>query len=209
MKKGFTLIELVTTLVILSIIALIVTPNILVSIKDYKKQVYDTNLGSIKSAAMSWAADNVNDTHFPIDEETSLLVTVQELIDSANLEPKITDPINGGTFDDEDHDTFVIINCTNIVDEITGEVKNRKYSYNVYISKDDLIEQSAIKYAEDNNLKNNITVKVSDLKGKYIKNNIYNTDKYINKNGIQKKDIADTITITITYNGKEYKVVVK
>ncbi len=209
MKKGFTLIELVTTLVILSIIAIIVTPNILVSIKDYKKQVYDTNLGSIKSAAMSWAADNVNDTHFPIDEETSLLVTIQELIDSGNLDAEITDPINGGTFDDEDHDTFVIINCTNIVDEITGEIKNRKYSYNVYISKDDLIEQAALKYAEDNNLKNSITIKVSDLKDKYIKNNIYNTEEYINKNGVQKKDISDNISITITYNSKEYKVVVK
>ena len=209
MKKGFTLIELITTLVILSIIALIVTPNILVSIKDYKKQVYDTNLGSIKSAAMSWAADNVNDTHFPVDEETSLLVTIQELIDNADLDSKITDPINGGTFDDEDHNTFVILDCINIVDEITGEVKNSKYSYNVYISNDDFIEQAAIKYAEDNNIKNNLTIKVSELKGKYIKSNIYNTDTYISKNNTSKIDISDNTEVTITYNGKEYKAVVK
>ena len=209
MKKGFTLIELITTLVILSIIAFIVTPNILVSIKDYKKQVYDTNLGSIKSAAMSWAADNVNDTHFPADEETSLLVTIQELIDNADLDSKITDPINGGTFDDEDHNTFVILDCINIVDEITGEVKNSKYSYNVYISTDDFIEQAAIRYAEDNGIKNNLTIKVSELKGKYIKSNIYNTDTYISKNNTSKIDISDNTEVTITYNGKEYKAVVK
>lgn len=209
MKKGFTLIELVTTLVILSIIALIVTPNILVSIKDYKKQVYDTNLGSIKSAAMSWAADNVNDTHFPNNENDSLLVTIDELIDDSYLDEKVTDPINGGTFDDEDHNTFVIIDCINIVDEITGEVKNSKYSYNAYISTDDFIEQAAIRYAEDNGIKNNLTIKVSELKGKYIKSNIYNTDTYISKNNTSKIDISDNTEVTITYNGKEYKAVVK
>lgn len=205
MKKGFTLIELVTTLVILSIIALIVTPNILVSIKDYKKQVYDTNLGSIKSAAISWAADNVNDTHFPNNENDSLLVTIDELIDDSYLDEKVTDPINGGTFDDEDHNTFVIIDCINIVDEITGEVKNSKYSYNVYISTDDFIEQAAIRYAEDNELQDNSSVDVETLVNqKYIKLSIYNTEyKESTEINIPNK------TIKINLKDKEYKAVVK
>ncbi len=205
MKKGFTLIELVTTLVILSIIALIVTPNILVSIKDYKKQVYDTNLGSIKSAAMSWAADNVNDTHFPNNENDSLLVTIDELIDDSYLDEKVTDPINGGTFDDEDHNTFVIIDCINIVDEITGEVKNSKYSYNAYISTDDFIEQAAIRYAEDNELQDNSSVDVETLiNQKYIKLSIYNTEyKESTEINIPNK------TIKINLKDKEYKAVVK
>lgn len=205
MKKGFTLIEMVTTLVILSIIALIVTPNILVSIKDYKKQVYDTNLGSIKSAAMSWAADNVNDTHFPNNENDSLLVTIDELIDDSYLDEKVTDPINGGTFDDEDHNTFVIIDCINIVDEITGEVKNSKYSYNAYISTDDFIEQAAIRYAEDNELQDNSSVDVETLiNQKYIKLSIYNTEyKESTEINIPNK------TIKINLKDKEYKAVVK
>lgn len=206
MKKGFTLVELVTTLVILSIIALIVTPNILVSVKDYKNQVYDTNIGTIKSATMSWAADNINDTHFPTDENTSLLVTIDELIENGSLNEGIVDSVNGGTFDDEDHDTFAIIDCINVVDEITGEIKNSKYIYNVYISMDDFLEKKALEYAKENNITGTVTITTSDLiNGKYIKEHIYKTDK----NNSSKKDISDNTEITITYNNGKYNVVVK
>lgn len=206
MKKGFTLVELVTTLVILSIIALIVTPNILVSVKDYKNQVYDTNIGTIKSATMSWAADNINDTHFPTDENTSLLVTIDELIENGSLNEGIVDPVNGGTFDDEDHDTFAIIDCINVVDEITGEIKNSKYIYNVYISMDDFLEKKALEYAKENNITGTVIITTSDLiNGKYIKEHIYKTDK----NNSSKEDISDNKKITITYNNGKYNIVVK
>lgn len=206
MKKGFTLVELVTTLVILSIIALIVTPNILVSVKDYKNQVYDTNIGTIKSATMSWVADNINDTHFPTDENTSLLVTIDELIENGSLNEGIVDPVNGGTFDDEDHDTFAIIDCINVVDEITGEIKNSKYIYNVYISMDDFLEKKALEYAKENNITGTVTITTSDLiNGKYIKEHIYKTDK----NNSSKEDISDNKKITITYNNGKYNIVVK
>lgn len=205
MKKGFTLVELVTTLVILSIIALIVTPNILVSVRDYKNQVYDTNIGTIKSATMSWVSDNINDTHFPTDEKTSLLVTIEELIENGSLSEGIVDPVNGGTFDDEDHNTFAIIDCTNIIDEITKEIKNSKYTYNVYISIDDFLEQKALEYAKDNNITSEITINASELEGKYIKENIYETDF----KGGNKINVFDNKKITITYNNEKYNIVVK
>lgn len=208
-NKGFTLVELIATLIILSIIALIVTPNILVSISDYKNQVYDNNIQAIKGAAISWAADNVSDTHFPSDENISLLVTIEELIKEGHIDENIKDLVNGGNFDDEDHETYVIINCDNIIDEITGEIKNSKYLYDVYISDNDFIEKTAIEYAKDNNITSTTTIKVSELKEKYIKENIYNTDWYINTYLEQKKLISDNIEVTITYNGKEYKAVVK
>ena len=208
-NKGFTLVELIATLIILSIIALIVTPNILVSISDYKNQVYDNNIQAIKGAAISWAADNVSDTHFPSDENISLLVTIEELIKEGHIDEHIKDLVNGGNFDDEDHETYVIINCDNIIDEITGEIKNSKYLYDVYISDNDFIEKTAIEYAKDNNITSTTTIKVSELKEKYIKENIYNTDWYINTYLEQKKLISDNIEVTITYNGKEYKAVVK
>lgn len=208
-NKGFTLVELIATLIILSIIALIVTPNILVSISDYKNQVNDNNIQAIKGAAISWAADNVSDTHFPSDENISLLVTIEELIKEGHIDENIKDLVNGGNFDDEDHETYVIINCDNIIDEITGEIKNSKYLYDVYISDNDFIEKTAIEYAKDNNITSTTTIKVSELKEKYIKENIYNTDWYINTYLEQKKLISDNIEVTITYNGKEYKAVVK
>lgn len=209
MKKGFTLMELIATLIILSIIGLIVTPNILVSIKDYKKQVYENNIKAIEGAAISWVSDHVNDTHFPIDDSSSLLVTIDELIKEGHLEEKISDLINGGYFDDEDHETYVIINCINIIDEITGEVKNNKYTYDVYTSDDNFIQTAAIKYAKDNNINSNTSITVGDLKPKYIKGNIFNTDWYAGRTLKTDKTISNSKEITISYNGSEYKVVVK
>jgi len=211
-NKGFTLVELIATLIILSIVALIVTPNILVSISDYKKQVYDNNIESIKGAAISWAADNVTYEYFPSDETISLLVPISELIEDGHLDENVRDVINGGYFDDEDHETYAIINCKNII--VDDEVVNRKYTYDVYISDNDLVEKAAINYAKDNNIKSTTTINVSELTGSYIKNTvcIYNSN-YIDTdetcggpNNI--KDI-DIDSVTVTYNGTEYKATVK
>ena len=209
MKKGFTLMELIATLIILSIIGLIVTPNILVSIRDYKEQVYENNINAIENAAKSWVADHVNDTHFPTDESFSLLVTIDELINDNYLDEKVSDLINGGHFDDEDHETYVIINCINIVDKITGEVKNSKYTYDAYISDDNFIQEATIKYAKANNINSNTSITVSDLKEEYIKENIFHTDWYVNTTLKVKKTISNSKEITISYNGSEYKVAIK
>lgn len=213
-NKGFTLIELIATLIILSIVALIVTPNILVSLSDYKKQVYDNNIASIKGAAISWAADNVTYEYFPSDETISLLVPIQELKDSGHLDENVRDVINGGYFDDDDHDTYVIINCKNII--VDDEIVNRKYTYDVYISDNDLVEKAAINYAKDKEITSTlIKVNVSDLKGKYIKNNIciYNSN-YIDTdevcggpNNIKNIDIENDI-VEVTYHDSEYKATI-
>lgn len=197
-NKGFTLIELIATLIILSIVALIVTPNILVSISDYKKQVYDNNISAIKSAAISWAADNVSNENFPTDESSSLIVPLENIIEAGHLDENIKDLVNGGYFDDEDHETYVIINCKNII--VDDEIVNTKYTYDVYISDNDFVEQSAIDYAKDNNIKSTTTFNISELMGTYIKNNI------VYPTGSEK--IIDIDKVTITYNGTEYKATV-
>lgn len=200
MKKGFTLVELIATLVILSIIALIVTPNILVSIREYKLQVYDTNIKAIEGASKNWATDNIE--LLPETDAESLLISIEELVDGSYIDEKVKDPINKGSFDDEDHFTFVIIDCYKIEDEITGELINTKYEYNVYISIDDFIEKKAIEYVKDKNYTTTTTLEYSTLiNEKYINNNI----KY--KNGTEL--VIDEINnIIVSYDDQEYSAVV-
>ena len=50
MKKGFTLVELIATLIVLSIVALIVVPNIYDSIVEYREQLYETQLTAIETS---------------------------------------------------------------------------------------------------------------------------------------------------------------
>lgn len=208
MRKGFTLVELIATLVILSIIALIVTPNILVSIREYKQQIYDSNVQSINGAAKEWASDNIEE--LPETDTNSILVSLEELIDGAYLNEKVKDPINKGYFDDDDHFTFVIIDCYQIKDEVTGELINNKYQYNVYISIDDFIEKRAIEYAKSQNMTSG-TIQYSDLtNSNYIKSTINNTKWYDLKHSESQLviDSSDINDIVISYTDEEYSAVV-
>lgn len=207
MKKGFTLVELIGTLIVLSIIALIVTPNILVSIREYKKQVYDSNVKGIEAAAKNWAADNI--AQLPTDETESLLISMEELVNGPYLDEKVKDPLEGGYFDDEDHFTFVIVNCNLIKDEITGELINTKYEYNVYVSVDDYIEKSAIKYATDNDITTSTEIEYTDLLEyirEPIKNTLWYSEEYEEDN--LNLDLNEISEIMISYDDSEYSAVV-
>ncbi len=62
-EKGLTLVELMAVISILAVVALIVTPNILGSIKKYRNKMYDTQVNNILSAAKNWAADEIDKKH--------------------------------------------------------------------------------------------------------------------------------------------------
>lgn len=207
MKKGFTLVELIGTLVILSIIALIVTPNILVSVREYKTQVFETNIRGIEAAAKNWVTDNIDKVP---NDDSSLLISIEELVNGTYLDEKIKDPLEGGYFDDEDHFTFVIVDCYKIEDDITGELLNTKYKYNVYVSIDDFIEKKAIEYAKANDIKSTTEIEFSDLAGTYIRGAIHNTewyeDKYSESNLELNEEEIDSILIS--YDDEEYNAVV-
>lgn len=58
MKKGFTLVELVVVIVILSLIALIVYPSINSVIRSSKEKAYNDQVAIIIKAAKQWGIDN-------------------------------------------------------------------------------------------------------------------------------------------------------
>ena len=58
-NRGFTLVELLAVVVILSIIALILVPNIVGNINNYRDKLNDTQIKNIESAARVWGSDNL------------------------------------------------------------------------------------------------------------------------------------------------------
>ena len=191
-KNGFTLVEMIATLIILSIIAVIVTPNIYVSIKDYKNRLYDTQLDSIKQAAKNWVVDNVNKT----SDEYSLLITVQDLQRDGYIHEKLENPKDGGYFDESS--VFVLVTCQYVQDETGNLSSNYKYTYGVYSDQTDYREKMAIQYAKDHNLINNTSVTVSDLKKGYIPSQIQD----INGNSVAINSATITITVTKSDDSK-------
>lgn len=150
MKKGLTLVELVAVLTVLAIIALIVTPNILVSVREYKDQAYDTEIKAIADAAKNWAADNIDEIPTPEEGQTiaALRLPIKELVDNGYFDADVKDTKNGGTF--EEQHAFVIITCEHIVDELGLKSDNYRYTYEAYTSNKEYIEKKVLEYAKDN-----------------------------------------------------------
>lgn len=68
-NKGFTLVEMLAVIVILSIIALIAVPAITGIIKSSKETLSDAQLKSIENSARNWSTDIENVEKLPVDGE--------------------------------------------------------------------------------------------------------------------------------------------
>ena len=93
-KKGFTISELMAVIVILSILALMLTPAIIKIRKDYLEKTYESRVRLIKVAALDWASDNLVDipshvnsnynNQVTCDTDTAF-ITIGELIEKEYL----------------------------------------------------------------------------------------------------------------------------
>lgn len=93
-KRGFTLIEVLVTLVILSIIALLVTPSIINVINNYRLQAYNEQKALILEHANDWSAANISS--ISTNEGAITYVNLSSLIDGGYIEgDQITNPLDG------------------------------------------------------------------------------------------------------------------
>jgi prepilin-type N-terminal cleavage/methylation domain-containing protein len=66
MKKGFTLVELLGVIIILSIISLIITPSILDYVNKSKVSAYRTSVQTVMDKAKEYVSQNEENNDFPI-----------------------------------------------------------------------------------------------------------------------------------------------
>ena len=88
-KKGFTLVEVLTVIVIISLLGLIITIPVTRILKKSKNDLYNVELASIKSAAKSWGADNIN---LLPKGDSCKYITIRDLKKYGNLDSNIIDP---------------------------------------------------------------------------------------------------------------------
>ena len=112
MKKGFTLVELIAVLVILSLISLIAIPTVNNSLKKYKQNLYDDAIANIEQAAKNWGADNIGklpnsstsntSMRYPnIDTEQDfsvLQISVKDLQEAGYIGDEIKNPKKNSNF---------------------------------------------------------------------------------------------------------------
>lgn len=90
-NKGFTLIELIGTIVILSLLLLIVSPLVTRSIKEGIEKADNQAKTSIELAAKNWKSDNKGSSKESI--------TVEELINEGYLDDEVKLPSSSGQTD--------------------------------------------------------------------------------------------------------------
>lgn len=103
-NKGFTLIELVACVVVLSCIALVTTTSITSSMKKSKQDLYDTQLGLIRDAAVNYVSENMKLVPKLDSTKTSdtYYISLSDLTESGLIDKKINNPITNEIFKEED-----------------------------------------------------------------------------------------------------------
>lgn len=120
MKKGFTLVELMAVIVILSVIMLIATISISKIRKDSAEELLETTIQSIEKSAIVYGQENpdFSDKICECDDgkeytESCFIVTVEKLISGnyyVSSEPELTNNVTGVSMMD---DTFVVYRKNN------------------------------------------------------------------------------------------------
>lgn len=117
MKKGFTLVELLATIIIIGVVALIAVPTVISNITAAREKMYTTQIQNIELAAKKWATEHINE----LDSTylNSSFISVQMLKDLEFLsKDKLKNP----------HTNEEMKGCIEILYD--AESKTYKYNYN-------------------------------------------------------------------------------
>ena len=97
-KKGFTLLELLAVIVILSLILVIAVPSVNRYIKQSKEKAYNTQISTIIEAAQAYAS--ANSGLLPRKEEFVVKITLGQLKSSGLIKEEVKNPNDDKYFDD-------------------------------------------------------------------------------------------------------------
>ena len=88
-KKGFTLVELLATIIILGLLALLASTSVTKVLKESKGDLYTTQIKLVESAAEAWGAENID--KLPDDNECKYL-TIKNLQDYGLIDKDLKNP---------------------------------------------------------------------------------------------------------------------
>lgn len=154
-NKGFTLVEIISVVVILSLIALLITPIVSKIIKDNGQKTYDDQIKGIIASAKTWGADHMNGLPgeisklqsssiisaaktwasynpglIPEEGDSDLVVTLKTLQNANYISNDLENPSTGKPYDSE-HVKIVIKN-------LDGEIVYSVIQEEVTITLEDL-----------------------------------------------------------------------
>ncbi len=107
-NKGFSLVELMGIIIILSLISLLVIPTVDRSVKRFKEEAYNSQIRTIEAAAKDWVTDNLG--LYEVDDGDTVQIILGQLKMQGYIEPDFSNPNTNAQFPD---DMFINITRTN------------------------------------------------------------------------------------------------
>lgn len=202
MKKGFTLIELIATLVILSIVAIIVVPNIDKNFKKMVKGVTDVQKEAIIEASKNWANDNINS--MPSVNDGVVYVYLKELKDGGYLSENVYKNTDLTEYNDN---IFIEITCE-VIESDQNNNTNYKYNYNLYDTNEKLLIFLANKYAKNNTISSTTVLSVPTLL-QYLPNELVDLKVENKLKSIEETGLISNSTVTIENKNGVYNYTVQ
>lgn len=89
MKKGFTLIEIVSVIFIISILLILIMPSLLNQVNNKKNEISDVTTKIIYDAADIYVRENEN--NYPVEENAKYCIKLEELVNSGHLVEPVKD----------------------------------------------------------------------------------------------------------------------
>ena len=97
-EKGFTLIEMITVVSILTILGVIVIPMVGGILKDKKREIYDVQINNIKEATSNYVSENFMSIDIP--NNSSVGIHLSFLKNNGYIDNNITNPMTYEEFSD-------------------------------------------------------------------------------------------------------------
>lgn len=95
MKKGFTLVEVLVTITLLSVLAIFLLPNLISFSNNTKKELYNTEITNIKTSAKKYGKDNLD-----LLTKDGIIIKVSDLIKENYItQDEIINPITNKTME--------------------------------------------------------------------------------------------------------------
>ena len=97
-NKGFTLIEIITVLIILTVVVITIYPIVINRVDSSRKKAYDTQIKVFEKAAEDWAVSFKNLSSIPMRDGETLTLNLGDLKIGGFLDMDIVNPITNKSF---------------------------------------------------------------------------------------------------------------
>lgn len=199
MKRGFTLIEIMAVIVILSVVGLIAVVAVDKTIKDNNEKVYQVQISNIEDAARIWGTKHLS--YLPDNVDEAISIPLLALKKDGLIDKEITNPKNDSLFY---NDMYIDITYKNgvynyDVVEDSGSITSNDLDTPVIIIYDTLNKDISVGSSVENN---GVAILRDDRKI-----DLNSNSAYITVNNNLNSNTVGTYNYSITVNdGKSFTI---